>query len=168
MAAANFFYYCAPLAPLFSRGLLCVRFLRQMNDLQTDAEQAREAHRAYIFPLAGFSFSALLALVVLDATLNIGLDLPIYYLLISFLCYLIAINLQAYKIARWIDQVATTAMDIGTLSLLFSLVSLIFIKAFGYYLLPTLSILAITAWVIDHTIRLHFIWLYLREKEKGG
>ena len=102
-----------------------------MADILTEEEQDREAHRSHILALAGFSFSGLLALVVLEAALLQGLHVAIYCLLLSFLFYMFALNLQGYKARRWQDQVATATMDVASLALILSVLSILHYQSFN-------------------------------------
>ncbi|MBW2620863.1 MAG: hypothetical protein JRC56_05985 [Deltaproteobacteria bacterium] len=89
-----------------------------MSEIPSEEEQDRESHRSHILTLAGFSFTGLLAIAVLDATLVQDFRFAVYYLLVSFLCYLSALNFQGYKSKRWHDQLATALMDVASLSLM--------------------------------------------------
>ena len=103
--------YFVPLVPLVSRALLCVKHRTQMSEILSEEENDRESHRSHILALAGFSFTGLLAIAVLDATLLQDFHYAVYYLLVSFLCYLSALNFQGYKSKRWHDQFGTALMD---------------------------------------------------------
>jgi hypothetical protein len=86
---------------------MMLKFSLLTDQAMTAAELDRQTARSIILPMAGFSFSALLALVVLDANRMQGLRTPILLLLLSFLAFYSSLNLQSYKIRRWEDQIAT-------------------------------------------------------------
>jgi cell division protein FtsW (lipid II flippase) len=116
--------------------------------------------------LAGFAFSALLAMVILEATIRPELYLTIYYLLVSFLCFLSALNLQGYKASRWQDQFGTALVDTATLSLILSVASVLYVKGVERRFAILTFVAAILVWVIDHGLRVHFQWMYLKAKSE--
>ena len=144
--------YLAPLSPVVSRGLLCLAFRRQMGENLTEGELDRETHRTYILALAGFSFAGLLALIVLERTLEGGFRLGVYYLLLSFLGFLASLNLQSYKSSRFQDQLGTTLMEIGTLDLVLSILAVLAAGSFGRAFTRVLSALAVIVWASDHAV----------------
>jgi hypothetical protein len=137
-----------------------------MNEILSEDEQDREAHRTVILSLSGFSFTGLVGLIVLDATLRLNYKIAIYYLLVSFLSFLFSLNIQGYKSRRWHDQIATGIMDSGTLSLILAACYLIGNQHFGISFSLPLILLALIAWLTDHIIRLVIQWRYL--SIKGG
>ena len=147
-----------------------LRFQERAKEVLPIEERDRETHRTYIMGLAGFSFTGLLGLVLVDATLRKGLRLSIYYLLLSFLGYLFALNMQSYKVKRWQDQLATASTDLASLCLVLSIVGILTTQDFGSSFALSLSILAVFVWVGDHVIRIRIVWKFFREKEKtdGG
>lgn len=162
-------FYSIAFFPIMTRGILCLNFLKEMKDTLSEKELDKESHRTHILTLAGFSFSGLLAIVVLDVALRQDFHFAIYYLLISFLGYLVALNLQSYKAKRWEDQLATAFMDTASLCLILSVLSILNSQKFSPNFAYALSILAISIWLIDHWLRLRFQWKFLKEKkEKKG
>ncbi len=160
-------YYLAPLIPLLTRGLLCLTFRSEMSDVLDEEELDRESHRAHIMALAGFSFAALLALVVIDAALlHQNFQLPVYYLMVSFIFYMAALNLQGYKSRRWEDQVGTALMDAASLSLILSILSILFLNGFTPQFAWCISLLALSGWLIDHVIRLRLQSRFLASKKE--
>ncbi len=69
LAKTNIFYVL-PLIPVLSRTALSLKFKNQMNELLLEPELDREAHRTLIIPLAGFSFTGLMGIMVVDLTLR--------------------------------------------------------------------------------------------------
>ena len=158
-------WYSAPIIPLFSRAILCIFHRRQMGEILSEDEHDREAHRSHILALAGFSFTGLLALAVLEATLRQDFHFGVFYLLVSFLCYFFALNLQGYKSKRWHDQFATALIDSASLSLILSVVSILHVQAFKSNFAIGLTIFAFFVWVTDHATRLRIQWTYLNLKK---
>ena len=69
--------YFIPFLPLFNRIILIIRFRDMMKDNLTEDELDRDSHRNYILALTGFSFTGLLALTLLEATVIKGFYLTI-------------------------------------------------------------------------------------------
>jgi len=155
-------WYCAPFFPLLSRGLLCLVFRGEIGDIPTEEEQDREAHRTHILALAGFSFSGLLALVVLEVAILQGFHIAIYCLSISFLFYLFALNLQGYKSKRWHDQMATAIVEAASLALMLSVLSILHFQNFSSGFALGLSALGLFVWLLDHFLRLGYQARYLK------
>ena len=111
-----------PFIPFITRGILSLRFRPKMSETLAEDENDRESHRTLILALAAFSFAALLAIAVLDTTTQ-RFRLPTYYLLISFLSYYFALNLQGYKFARWHDQLGDALVEAASLSLILAVMA---------------------------------------------
>jgi len=167
MASETVLYYCAPLVPLLTRGVLYLRFYPMMAHILGEEEQKREAHRSHILALAGFSFTGLLALVVLDSALSEDFHVAIYCLLVSFLCFLFALSLQGYKSTRGQDQLGTVLMDAATFCLVLSVISILSSKTPRSRFVCVLSLAAVVIWLLDHLVRVRLQWKYLKAK-KGG
>jgi hypothetical protein len=153
--------YLLPLIPIFSRAVLCLRFKHQMNEVLPEEAADREAHRALILPLAGFSFTGLIGLIVVDAALRLNYKVAIYYLLVSFLAFMLSLNVQGYKSTRCHDQISTGIMDSGSLSLVLAACYLIWWQAFGVSFSVTLIVIASGAWLADHVKRVSLMWRHL-------
>lgn len=164
----NIYFYFVPLLPLVSRTLLCLEHRTQMMEIPSEDEQDREAHRSHILALAGFSFTGLLALAVLDATLRQDFRYAVYYLLVSFLCYLSALNLQGYKSKRWHDQFATALMDAASLSLIMSIISILNVQTFKASFAIGLTVLALLVWGADHFARIRIQSNFLKMKKEAN
>src|SRR5688572_18295865 len=114
-----------PVAAIVLRLILLIKFCLTTDRAPTEDELDRKGNREIILPLAGFSFTALLALVVLDANRVAGLRWPILFLLLSFLGFYASLNLQAYKARRWHDQVATGLKEAAAGWLILSVVAIV-------------------------------------------
>ncbi|WP_434660713.1 hypothetical protein P5W99_10910 [Paraburkholderia sp. A3BS-1L] len=115
--------------------------------------QERDVHRGFILYLAGFSFTAVAALAVLDGNLRLNLKLPTWYVLVSFIALIGSLNVQSYKVTRLHNQVATGLQEAGVLSLMLALIALLFTANFGVLYQWSGTALALGTWAIDHTIR---------------
>ena len=153
-----------PFIPFITRGILSLRFRPKMSETLAEDENDRENHRTLIMALAGFSFAALLAIAVLDTTTQ-RFRLPTYYLLISFLSYYFALNLQGYKFARWHDQLGDALVEAASLSLILAVITVVWAtyanEPFAWFVI----ILALAVWLVDHVIRLWLSARYLRAGE---
>lgn len=132
------------------------------KDIPEDAQE-RDLQRATILALAGFSFTAVAGLAVLDASIRTSLQLATWYVLISFVAYVSALNLQSYKFSRWQNQLASGLIETGSLSLTLTLASLMFTATFSKEFQWTASAIALGAWLLDHVIRLRIDHRYLFE-----
>jgi hypothetical protein len=117
------------------------------------------ANRLLILSLAGFSYSGLLALALLSTITGINLDLSAYYLLVSFLSYYLALNLQSYRYRRWHDHLGNALLDSGGLSLILSALSVILSSHFSRSYKIWTSVSAFMVWYLDHILRL---WIVAR------
>jgi hypothetical protein len=143
-----------------------------MREVLPEEAQERDAQRGTILGLAGFSFTAVAGLAVLDSTGRSGLQLSVWYVLVSFVAYVAALNLQAYKTTRWHDHLATALMEVGALALALTLISLLFGAKFDSWFPYLAAGLALGAWLIDHCVRLWMEIQYFRERDarlrRGG
>ncbi len=149
-----------PVVPLVTRGVLVARFWQKMARVPAEAEQDREGNRSYIALLAGFSFTGLTVLLALPGT-----DvLAIVYVFVSFLSYLASLNLQSYKAGRWQDQLATALTDAGSLCLVLCVLLLLEHQVFvGHPRLRVFWVVALLWWIVDHLLRVWFMWGCVRD-----
>lgn len=155
-------WYGAPAIPFITWGIVCWVFRRCMKDRLTEAEIDRNNRRSIILALAGFSFTGLLAIAVVDATTRQNLQLSVYYLMVSFLSFFFALNLQSYKFHRWHDQFGNALFESATLSLLLSVAAVALSTYPGTLYSIGITTLALAVWALDHVIRLRLMWLYFR------
>lgn len=153
MSAQNYFYL-APFLPLVTRLLLGLRWHRLMLETLPEEAQERDLQRSFIFSLAGFSFTAVAGLAVLDSAVRVNLQVPTWYVLLSFVALFSSLNVQAYKASRWQNQTALALLEVGTLSLMLSLVALLFSASFTCSFRIAATSVTLGAWAIDHLIRL--------------
>jgi len=116
--------------------------------------------------MAGFSFSGLLAMAVIDTALQQDFHYSVFYLFLSFLCYMFALNLQGYKYIRWRDHLATALMDSASLCIILSVLSILYSQNFRKWLAHSLAIGAILVWFIDHGLRIKLDYAFLKAKKE--
>jgi hypothetical protein len=155
------FGYILPFLPFMARLAIVVRFKTVRTDILTEEEQDREAYRTHILAFAGFSFAALSALAIVDSQLRAGLSWAIYYLLISFFAYMLALNFVAYKATRWEDQLVTALSEVGTLALFSAVIAVLEATSEGSA--PLMAGIATFVWILDHSRRINLDWSHHRK-----
>ena len=153
--------YAFPLVPLLARLAIIARFRLVRYDILDEIEHDREAYRIHILGFIGFSVTALSALAVVEATLRTGLYWAIYYLVISFFAYALALNWVAYKAKRWEDQLVTGLTEVGMLSLFSAIVAILL--ATEIRTAPAIAIVGAIIWGVDHSRRVVLDWSHHSE-----
>jgi len=136
-----------------------------MSEFLSEEASDRETHRSLLGTLCGFSFTGLLALVALPGDLK-NRALPIWYILVSFVSYLGALNLQGYKSHRWHDQIGDALTETASLGLIASVIGFIVSSdlALGFRIFA--SVLSGAVWLFDFSIRFRYSRDFLRAKEQ--
>jgi hypothetical protein len=143
-----------PLTPLFTRGAVSLVFNKFMSTILTDEVKQRQDIRTIVLAFMGFSSASLLALTVVEARAALMSFYPVYYMLISFIGFYLALNIQSYKNHEWQGQLGAVLLDVGTLSFLLSVVSIFRLSGQNNFYKNLFTGLALGAWLIDHLIRL--------------
>src|SRR3954469_13881950 len=169
------FLYGMPLVPFIPRLVIVSKFREATFDLVPEAAADREQHRNFILVLAGFSFTGLLGLAVAPLAITEPasrerlqhlLQLPTYFLLTSFLFYMFALNLQAYK-KRWRhDLLGDAIIDAAALSLLSAIVVIVWDASLNVRFTILIAAFAGTIWLTDQVIRVGLSWRIFRDKQK--
>jgi hypothetical protein len=147
--------------PALVRLFVAARFPDEMREALDEAENDRDANRALILALAGFSFTAVAALAVLDIAAQRRFEVPTLLLLGSFLGYLWALNIQGYKALRWHDGAASALADTSTLAMILALCALVATTGFSAMMKALAYTLAAVVWGTDFFLRVGFEWKYL-------
>ena len=158
--------YLFPFLPLIPRGILAIWFRQHMRDVLGGPAIDRANHRTLLAALAGFSFAGLLALVALPGMLT-ERQLPIWYMLVSFLAYLAVLNLQGYKAVRWHDHIGDALYEIASLGLVAAILAFILKSHLALPFRIAATSIAAIVWTVDFVLRLSFTVSYLRAKEKN-
>lgn len=161
LMAQSGWLYLLPLAPVVSRFSIGLYWHWLMPVALPEEAQERDTQRSVILALAGFSFTGVAALAVLDSGSRPSLQLSIWYVLASFVSYLSALNLQAYKYRLWQDELATALIEVGSLSLVLTLATLLVSAKLEDWFLCTAIVVALGAWLVDHGVKLRLFWRYL-------
>jgi hypothetical protein len=138
-----------------------------MMDIPSEEAQEREQQRAVILSLAGFSFTGIVALIILDATILPRLHFAVWFLLISFLAYTWSFNAQGYKSKRWQNEIAIGLLEAGGLSLVFAIVSILAASNFDSAFKLAGASLAVIVALSDLVIRARIETSYLFSLEKA-
>lgn len=159
-SAHKAFFLLLPLLPLLTRGFVSLMFPEFMGERLPEEARQRNTYRTVVLGLMGFSFTSLLALTVFDAKIaneatNPKTFFSIYYLLVSFLSFLVVLNLQSYKFYEWLEQVGAILMDAATLSLILAIVKLFESSGYEQSYKILFIALALGVWLLDHLIRLN-------------
>jgi len=162
-------WYFVPFVPLVVRGYLITRFNSIMADVLSEEVQIQDAdaNRSVIIGLVTLSFTGLLGLAVVDATLRKNLQLQVYFLLISFLCYMGALNLQGYKFHRWREQVSDAAREAGSLCLTLSVVTIIQVTYPNVFYSWGLTVLALGLWALNFIVKVKIDLTYLPYEQQA-
>jgi hypothetical protein len=137
-----------------------------MSRSLTEDEIDRETHRTLILGLAGFSFTALAAFAAIDVVTEKPFHVPIYFLFTSFLFYMVALNLQGYKLRRWQDLLGDCLIDSAALCLIMSVVAIVWRSNASRTFQFAVLLMSGMAWIVDHAVRVHYQYndLSLRER----
>lgn len=147
------FFYFLPLLPLLTILLLCTKWHGTMNDLLNEEAQERDLQGSFILSLAGFSFTAVAALSILDASVYKNLYISVYFSLVSFLAFMSSLNMQSYKARRWQNLLSYGLIECGTFSLILTIASILYASNFSRLFKCCTIAFALAIWLIDHIIR---------------
>lgn len=162
---SSILFYFIPFFPFITRGVVFARYFNLRKVPLTKGQMARESSRTVILALAGFSFAGVIGISVLETTNRQNFKYTVFYLLVSFLGYLAALNLQDYKFFISREQVSNLLTDIATLSLTCSVVSAVFLSGYDCPFQVAVFALALFIWLTDHVIRVCYSWGDFRKIE---
>jgi cytochrome oxidase assembly protein ShyY1 len=157
------FLVMLPVFPFLVRWVIIRHFKNEMVVAQTEEQNERDTHRNLTIALAGFSFQGVIALAIVNNWAGQDLNYAVYYLLISFLCYFSALNLQGYKFLAWHDQIGDAFLESGSLSLMLSIAGVVLSKGVTWFGLA-ISAIALMVWGADFAIRVNLNWKYLSRR----
>jgi hypothetical protein len=160
----NLLIYFIPILPILVRGFFTLKVKKQLNTILTEKELDRSNIRNIVLVLAGFSFTALLALILVETNTKHGLLFPIYFSFISFIIYLITFNLQGYKSKRWEEIISDTLLETASLCLVLTVIHLIFSSGLNKVFIYLIATIGIIGWAIDFFIRLKIQFKYLNKR----
>jgi hypothetical protein len=138
--------YLLPAIPFLIRVTCAARYRSFMSEALPEEEREPGERRRQILALSGFSFTAALGLPAYGVSANVDIAVPTYYVILSFLCYLGALNIQSYKFYRWQDQLASALADTGALCLLLSIMAMVQLLAPPMAYSVFLGVIALNVW----------------------
>lgn len=149
--------YLLPFVPSVLRAALVIKYRTFMKEKLSNEEQQRSQHRSLILALAGFSFTTSLALPAYGVSAKVDVLIPTFYVVLSFLFYLAALNIQGYKFRRWHDQLASGFVDTATFCLLLTVMGMAILLPFPTPVILVLAAVATLVWSFDIVARFR-IW----------
>jgi hypothetical protein len=154
MSNAELWLYALPALPAIVRVFVATRFSGYMRVLLPEEALQRMDHRTVFAALASISFAGLLALVVLPGLP--GRQLSIWFMLVSFLCLLAALNLQGYKVRRWHDWAGDALFEGAVLALLGAIATFVVKSDLSVVFRAAVVVFAATVWLADFCLRIYF------------
>jgi hypothetical protein len=157
--------YALPALPSAVRLLIGVRFTGYMRVHLPAESLERSDHRSVLAALASISFAGLLAIVALPGPLR-ERQLAVWFLLVSFLSLLAALNLQGYKARRWHDWTGDALFEGATLALVAAVAVFVVKSDLSLAFRVVTVLLAAGVWLIDFLLRVYFEISNLRAQEQ--
>jgi len=159
-------FVALPWLPFVPLGVMAIVYRSAMGRSLNEDTRATQETRSFVLPMAGFSFAGLLATIFLDGRVGQDLAWVVYYLLVSFLLYLFAANLQSYKVKAWHDLVSDGLNYAAALGLVLGISSaLLTTKAINAWALVSL---ASALWLVDWVIRLRITAQILKKEARNA
>jgi hypothetical protein len=155
-----------PLIPFITRACLWTYYRTVVQQELKDEARQEEQHRSAILAIAGFSLTLFSAFVIVDQTIDVQLEMVIYFSGCSFVAYLAAFAIQIYKPVFLVDQVGDAAMDCGSFCLILSLVGLLMARPAIAFPSVVLMTAALIVWTIEHTLKLWLSYRYLSQLKR--
>lgn len=145
-----------PAFPLLTRGGLVVMYRKGSRRILPEAATERDQARGVALSLAGFSFAAVVALILTSRqTEGLPLGLPMYLAFVSFVAFMGAVGLEGHKSTVRADIMAGGLREAGLLSLLLGLIVLLLSAAdFPATYRYGLPVLGLGVWLWDHVLAL--------------
>jgi len=145
------------LIPAIARVILVLKYQKASAEQIGESERNTSEHRGMFLTLAGFSFSALFALVLAATSSSANTQLigtSILLMLLSFLMFYGAFTVEGFKYYRWQVDLVDVMSDIGRLALLLSVLAAIYGAPIESYIKVTCLLFFLFFWLISFF--LHF------------
>lgn len=148
--------WAAPALPLLARAILVASAVGvARREIPQDAKRV-EQHRSLITGLAAFSLAGFALVGAQEKTQFAG---PVFDITVSFLCFLSALAIQAWKAYWWHDLLADGFKDAATTSMILFTVRFAFVVGSGFgwarWQFAGIALLGLMAWGLDAV--LHFV-----------
>ncbi len=162
-------YYFIPVIPFITRGLIARKYVDIMSRRLTKDQRSNPNYQSFLIAMTGYSFAGIVAITVLkEDDLLTKLQLPMFYLFISFLSYFAALSLEGYKFYISRDLLSDMLTDIGSLSLVCFVVSFVLISKYGRAYKIATFIIAFIVWSADYIIQLRYTTKAYEGIRQGG
>ena len=150
--------YFVPFLPVAVYLVILISFSDILDGVLKAGERDTDRHRSVLGILAGFAFTGIAAIAVLKTVdqKELGLEISLYYLIVSFLCYLMALNLESYKIFVYhylLGNLLTDMADLAFLCCVLSFVNKIGFSETGRWIF---FVIVIGIWFLHYA---YLIWL---------
>lgn len=149
----TFLLFCLPLLPFFVRMFVWFFLWKKLQIVLKPAVANREHSQGVVLSLAGFSFTALMGLAVVDATTKQELQYAVYFSLTSFLSFFWAYGIQAYKKNFLHDQIADTFVQAANLSLMLVIITVLSSTLGWTTMTICITFIVLATWLFDFLIR---------------
>ncbi|HQR52450.1 MAG TPA: hypothetical protein PLZ79_04210 [Burkholderiales bacterium] len=158
--------YLIPAFPVLTTAMIALRFSRLMKKALTPERWNPARSRTVSLSMAGFSFTGVVGIAVLQESIQKTLELPMYYLVLSFLCYLCAANLESYKFFVSRQMISHALTESASLSLTCAVVSVVFLGGYGQPFTLILLAIAVVGWLGNHALVAFYVFRVFTKEEK--
>ena len=130
-------------------------------------QESRDSSRTIIIALAGFSFTGVVGIAVLEsATRRQELQIPVGFFLVSFLLCLFALQLENYKFFIGRELLSTYLTESAILMLLIAIVAIVWAGRYGILFKTAVALISYGGWLTDHFLSWRYMENYLRLMEE--
>jgi hypothetical protein len=153
--------------PMCTRAIQALRHRALLKNALTDDQAARDSSRTVIVALAGFSFTGVAGVAVLEsATRRQELQVPVAFFLLSFLFSIFALQLENYKF-RWSRLILSMYLiESALLMLLIAIVAIVFSGQYSHAFRALVAGVSFAGWLLDHILEWRYSENHLQQLEK--
>jgi hypothetical protein len=153
--------------PMVTRGVQAWRHRSLLENPVNEDQAARDSSRTVIIALAGFSFTGVAGVAVLEsATRRHELQIPVALFLFSFLFSLFALQLENYKFFIGRLLLSLYLIESALLMLLIAIVAIIFSGQYSNAFRGLVAGVSFSGWLIDHILEWRYTENHLRLLER--
>lgn len=137
--------------PLILRLFTICKFKKLMNSTIKESTLDVETYRGYIYSFIAITVAVLLALIISDSQGIIKLKLSVFFALISFGGFFIALSMQSYKFFIYHVQIIDGLIDNSQFTLFLTIASVVYsVNGFSGY--------SITIYIILFMVYFHYLF----------
>lgn len=160
----SIFWYVAPWLPFVPVAVIMFAWSEKLRWKLAEEGRAIESTRGYALGMAGFSFGVLTILIFVDFATKAELGISVYSLLVSFLLFYLASQMQSYKRKVWQDSFSDGALMTANFALMLALAAIVYSTSTQSRWALVGLIAAV--WGIDYVARLREGWRLLKDTDK--